>query len=59
MTNVVVFMVNISCALRVFKIPLVLPAFAIILKDINIRGGNQRAKENQDMILPVQREEVS
>ena len=42
-----VFMVNISCAQRVFKIPLVLLAFAITLKGINTL---------KDMISPVQRE---
>ena len=49
-------MVNISCAQRVFKVPLVLLAFAITFKGINILRGYSKDKENQDMILPVQRE---
>ena len=56
MTNVAFFTVNISCAERVFKIPLGLLAFAITLKGINTLRGNQRANENQDVILRVQRE---
>ena len=47
-----VFMVKISYAQRVFKILLVLLAFAITFKGIN----TLKTKENQDMILPVQRE---
>ena len=41
------------------KIPLVLLAFAITLKGINTLRENQRTKENQDMILQVQREKLS
>ena len=44
-------MVKISRAWTVFKIPLVLLAFTIILKGINAEKGNQRTKENQDTIL--------
>ena len=39
--------------------PLVLLAFANTLKGINTQKGNQKTKENQDMILPVQREKLS
>ena len=49
-------MVNIFCAQRVFKIPLVLIAFAITFKGVNTQGDNQRTNENQDMTFPVQRE---
>ena len=55
MTNVLVFMVNISGAQKVFKIPLVLLAFAITLKELIPQESNERTKENQDMILPVHR----
>ena len=49
-------MVNISRAQREFKIPVVLLAFAITLTGIIT---DEKTKENQDMILRVQREKLS
>ena len=60
-------MVNVFCAQRVLKTPLVLLTFAITLKGFNtlltfaitLKGINTlrgKSKDNQDIISPVQRE---
>ena len=59
MTNVACFHGQHFLCLEVFKLPLVLIAFAITLKGSNTLKGNQRIKENQDMILRVQGENLS
>ena len=53
MTNVACFMVNISHAQRVFKIPLVLLAFAIILKRGNtLKESKDKRKSRYDLMSP-------
>ena len=51
MTNVACFHRQHFLCLEAFKIPLVLLAFAVFWKELIPLGGNQRTKENEDMIL--------